>query len=447
MFELSTSDPTTLEPSADDAADASAGSGPTDGREHLSPVLARYFERDWSHGEGHYLYDTAGKAYLDFGTGIAVTVLGHRHPAVTAAIHQQADGLLHLMQGLGYHAPISRLAAMLARTLPEPLDSVFLGNSGAEAIDGALKLARRATGRTEIIAFEGAFHGRTYGALSVTTSNPNYQAGHGPFLPGVHLVPYPNAYQHGGDEDAATDTSLAAIDSLLSERVRPEDVAAVLIEPILGEGGYVPAPDGFLRELRALCDRHGILLIADEIQCGYGRTGRMWAFEHSGIVPDVVTVAKAIANGLPLAAIVARRELHERWGLGAHGTTFGGNPVACAAAIAVLETIEREGLVANAAERGEQLIDGLRLLAQRDERIGDVRGRGLMIGVEFVSDRVARTPDGELAKAIIARAADEGLILLTCGTAHNVVRWIPPLNVSAQEIKQGLAIFERVLAP
>jgi 4-aminobutyrate aminotransferase len=415
------------------------------GRQYLSPVMARYFERNWDHGDGHRLYDTDGKAYLDFATGIAVTVLGHRHPAVTAAIHAQTDRLLHLMQGMGYHEPISRLAEMVAGTLPDPLDTVFFGNSGAEVIDGALKLARRSSGRPAIIAFQGAFHGRTFGALSVTTSNPNYQRGHGPLLPEVHLVPYPMAYREfGGDEAAAGAASLAAIERVLDD-IGADRVAAILIEPELGEGGYVPAPANFLRLLRALCDRHGILLIADEIQCGYGRTGRMWCFEHAGVVPDVVCIAKSIANGMPLAAIVAPRELHERWGLGAHGTTFGGNPVSCAAGIAVLETIQGEDLVANAAARGEQLLAGLRRLTGDDPRVGDIRGLGMMLGVEFVRDQSTREPDGDLGNAVIARCADEGLLVLTCGADHNVVRWVPPLNATADEVDQGLAIFGRVL--
>jgi 4-aminobutyrate aminotransferase len=415
------------------------------GREYLSPVMARYFERNWSHGDGHRLYDTDGKAYLDFATGIAVTVLGHRHPAVSAAIHTQTDRLLHLMQGMGYHEPISRLAEMVAGTLPEPLDTVFFGNSGAEVIDGALKLARRSSGRPAIIAFHGAFHGRTFGALSVTTSNLNYQRGHGPLLPEVHLVPYPLAYRDfGGDEAAAGAASLAAIERVLDD-IGADRVAAILIEPELGEGGYVPAPANFLRLLRALCDRHGILLIADEIQCGYGRTGRMWCFEHAGVVPDIVCVAKSIANGMPLAALVAPRELHERWGLGAHGTTFGGNPVSCAAAIAVLETIQGEGLLANATARGEQLLAGLRRLTANDPRVGDLRGLGLMLGVEFVRDQSTREPDGDLGNAVIARCADDGLLVLTCGADHNVVRWVPPLNATADEVDEGLAIFGRVL--
>jgi 4-aminobutyrate aminotransferase len=416
------------------------------GRQFLSPVMARYFERNWSHGEGHRLYDTDGRAYLDFATGIATTVLGHHHPAVTAAIHAQADRLLHLMQGMGYAEPISRLAELLAGTLPAPLDTVFFGNSGTEAVEGALKLARRATGRPAIIAFEGAFHGRTFGSLSVTTSNPNYRQGHGPLLPDVHIVPYPHAYRDfAGDEAAATANSLAAVERVLDE-VAPGRVAALLIEPELGEGGYVPAPLDFLRALRELCDRHGVLFIADEVQSGYGRTGRMWCFEHAGVVPDVVCVAKSIANGLPLSAIVARRELHERWGLGAHGSTFGGNPVSCAAGVAVLQTIATEGLLANAAARGEQIMAGLRRLTAGDERVGDVRGRGLMIGVELVRESAGRTPDGELGNAVIARCADEGLLVLTCGAAHNVVRWIAPLNASADEVEEGLAIFGRVMA-
>ncbi len=417
------------------------------GQRYLSPVMARYFERTWSHGEGHRLFDVEGRAYLDFATGIATTILGHRHPRVTAAVHGQVDRMLHLMSGMGYTEPVSRLAELLAGALPEPLDSVFFGNSGAEAIEGALKLARRATGRSAIVAFEGGFHGRTYGALSATTSNPNYRAGHGPLLPDVHIAPYPHAYRDvGGDEAAATTAALAGLDRLLAEQVDPATAAAMLIEAELGEGGYVPAPIEFLRGLRDVCDRHGILLVADEVQCGYGRTGRMWGFEHAGVVPDIVCTAKGIANGLPLGAFVASRALQERWGAGAHGTTFGGNPVACAAGIAVLETIRDEDLVANAAAGGDQLRAGLLEIAAGDPRIGDVRGRGLMLGVEVVADPASRQPDGATADRLIAACADAGLLILTCGPAHNVVRWLPPLDVSADEIDEGLGIFRATLA-
>jgi 4-aminobutyrate aminotransferase len=320
-------------------------------------------------------------------------------------------------------------------------------NSGSEAIDGALKLARRVTGRPGIIAFRGGFHGRTFGATSVTTSNLNYRTGYEPLLPGVYFAPYPVAYpDFGGNEDAASADSLAILHSLLTSVLAPTSVGAIIIEPVLGEGGYVPAPLSFMRALRALCDEHGILLIADEVQSGYGRTGRMWAFEHSGIIPDVVCVAKAIANGLPLSAIVSSRDLQERWGRGAHGSTFGGNPVACAAGLAVLETIRDEDLLANAAARGIELVTGLGAVAAEDDRIGDIRGLGLMVGVAFTRDPATGEPDGMLPDRLMAACADAGLLVLTCGRQHEVMRWIPPLDVGAAEIAEAVEIFGETLA-
>ncbi len=419
---------------------------PSHASNHLSPVLGRYFERSWSHGEGHRLYDTSGKAYLDFANGIAVTSLGHRHPAVTAAIHAQVDRLIGPTGAIGFSEPVARLAGMLADTLPDPIDTVMFLNSGSEAIEAALKLARRVTGRPGFIAFRGGFHGRTFGAASVTTSNINYRTGYEPLLPGVYFAPFPVAYpDFGGDGPAAARACLAILGSLFESVIAPSQVAAILIEPVQGEGGYNPAPAEFLVGLRALCDEHGILLIADEVQSGYARTGRMWGFEHAGIVPDVVCIAKAIANGLPLSAIATRRELQERWGRSAHGSTYGGNPVACAAGIAVLQTIETEGLVANAAARGEQLTAGLRRFQAEDGRIGDVRGPGLMVGVELVKDPLTGEPDGALADALVARCADDGLLVLSCGRAHQVIRWIPPIDASAAEIDEGLGIFWEAL--
>jgi 4-aminobutyrate aminotransferase len=413
---------------------------------NLTPVLGRYFERSWSHGEGHRLYDTDGRAYLDFANSIAVTALGHRHPRVSAAIHAQVDRLIGPTGAIGYAEPVVRLAGMLAETFPSPIDTVFFLNSGSEAIEAALKLARRVTGRPGIIAFRGAFHGRTYGAASVTSSSLNYRTGYEPFVPGVYFAPYPAAYpEFAGDPEAASRAALAALQSLLSTAIAPLSVGSIIIEPVLGEGGYQPAPASFLRALREICTEYGILLIADEVQTGYGRTGRMWAFEHAGIVPDVVCVAKAIANGLPLSAIASRRELQERWGKGAHGSTYGGNPVACAAAVAVLETMADEGLVANAAARGAELTSGLRALMAEDDRIGDVRGPGLMVGVEFVSNRATGEPDGAAAQAVQQRAADLGLLILTCGPLHQTIRWIPPLDVSGAEIAEGLEIFGEAL--
>ena len=412
---------------------------------HVTPVLGRYMDRSWAYGDGHRLYDTAGRGYLDFANGIAVTALGHAHPRVTAAIHQQVDRLMGPVHAMGFAEPTVRLAAALADTFPHPLDTVFFLNSGSEAIDASLKLARRVTGRPAFIAFRGAFHGRTWGAMSVTTSNINYRTGYEPMVPGVYFAPYPAAFEHGDDEAAATDAAISAIRQLFATTVAPSQVAAILIEPVQGEGGYYPAPAAFLRQLRDLCTEHGILLIADEVQSGYGRTGKMWAFEHAGIVPDVVAVAKAIANGLPLSAVVTRRELQERWGRGAHGSTYGGNPVACAAGLAVLETIRDGDLVANAAARGRELTAGLRELMAEDPGIGDVRGPGLMIGVEFVTDRASRAPDGARADAVAARAAEEGVLLLTCGLHHQVIRWIPPLDVTVPEIEEALSAFERAL--
>ncbi len=414
---------------------------------NLTPVLGRYFERTWSHGEGHRLFDTDGRAYLDFANGIAVTALGHAHPRVTAAIHAQVDRLVGPINAIGFTAPISELAAALAATFPAPLDSVMFLNSGSEAIDGALKLARRVTGRPGIIAFRGGFHGRTFGAASVTTSNLNYRTGYEPLLPGVYFAPYPVAYpEFGGDEEAASAASLAVLRSLLETVIAPSQVGSILIEPVMGEGGYVPAPASFLRGLRSLCDWHGILLIADEVQSGYGRTGAMWAFEHAGIVPDVVCVAKAIANGLPLSAIVSSRSVQEAWGRGAHGSTFGGNPVACAAGVAVLDTIRDEGLVANAAARGAELVSGLGRIAAEDDRIGDIRGPGLMVGVAFTRDPATGEPDGSLPDALMAACADAGLLVLTCGRQHEVIRWIPPLDVDAAEIAEAVEIFGETLA-
>jgi 4-aminobutyrate aminotransferase len=373
---------------------------------HLSPVLGRYFERSWSHGEGHRLFDTSGRAYLDFANGIAVTALGHRHPRVAAAVHAQVDRLMGPTGAIGYSQPVVHLARMLAQTFPSPIDTIMFLNSGSEAIDGSLKLARRVTGRPGIVAFRGGFHGRTFGATSITSSNLNYRTGYEPLLPGVYLTPYPAAYpDYAGDPDAATAHAVEHLETLLHTVIAPSQIAAMVIEPVLGEGGYQPAPASFLRWLRKLCDEHGILLVADEVQTGYGRTGRMWAFESAGVVPDVVAVAKAIANGLPLSAI------------------------------------EAEDLVGNAARRGEELTAGLARLKAEDDRIGDVRGPGLMVGVEFVRDRSTGEPDGDLATAVVARSAELGLLVLTCGIEHQVVRWIAPLDVTAAEISEGIEIF------
>jgi 4-aminobutyrate aminotransferase len=448
----SAGDKPTVSPSADSLAGApeTALAAPGDyaaiSKPHLSPILGRYYERSWERGESHTLYDSAGRGFLDFACGIATTSLGHHHPAVTQAIKDQADKLLHICNALGYLEPVGQLATMLAEVCPKPLDTVFFGNSGAEAVEASLKLARRVTGRPGIVAFRGAFHGRTFGAASITSSSINYRLGYEPLLPSVYLTPYPNVYRYfGEDEEAATAGAMGALRTLLAHEIPATSVAAIIIEPIQGEGGFSPAPLGFLRELRALCDEHGILLICDEIQSGIARTGRMWAFEHAGIVPDVICLAKALSNGLPIGAIVSRRELQERWGVGAHGTTFGGNPVSCAAGIAVLETISRQGLVANAEARGQELMAALQGLMTKDERIGNVRGRGLMVGVEMVKDRATRDPDTATGEALVQACADQGLLVLNCGMHHNVIRFLPPIDTTSEEIAQGVDLFGAAL--
>jgi 4-aminobutyrate aminotransferase len=335
---------------------------------------------------------------------------------------------------------------MLADACPRPLDTVFFGNSGAEAVEASLKLARRVTGRPGIVAFRGAFHGRTFGAASITSSSINYRLGYEPLLPSVYLTPFPSVYRYfGDDEEAATAGAMGALRTLFAHEIPATSVAAIIIEPIQGEGGFSPAPLSFLQELRALCDENGILLICDEIQSGVARTGKMWAFEHAGIVPDVVCVAKALSNGLPIGAIVSRRELQERWGVGAHGTTFGGNPVSCAAGIAVLQTIERQHLVANAAARGDELLAGLKGVMAQDDRIGDVRGRGLMVGVEMVKDRATRDPDTATGEALVQACADQGLLVLNCGMHHNVIRFLPPIDATAEEIGRSVELFGAAL--
>ena len=413
---------------------------------NLTPVLGRYFQRNWSHGEGHRLWDTDGKAYLDFANGIAVTALGHAHPRVTAAVHAQVDRLMGPINAVGYTEPVSRLATELANTFPDPLDSVFFLNSGAEAIDAALKLTRRVTGRPGIIAFRGGFHGRTFGATSVTTSNLNYRTGYEPLVPGVHFAPYPAAYPaFGGDEDAAASASLAALQVLLETVIAPKQVGSILVEPVLGEGGYVVPPDGFLPALRAVADRHGILLAVDEVQSGYARTGRFFATEWTSATPDIVIMAKGIASGLPLSGILAPRALLDRLAPGSHGGTYGGNAVACAAALATLEVIDDERLADRAEQLGTRMLTALRERAAGHGSVAEVRGRGLMLAIEF-AEGDALTPRPDLAKALLAEAMARNVLLLSCGTHGEAVRIIPPLVTTDDEVDLAVAAIGDSLA-
>jgi 4-aminobutyrate aminotransferase len=408
-------------------------------RAHLSQVLYRYTPLVIDHAQGSYLYTVDGRRILDFASGIAVTNLGHGHPEVLKAAHAQLDKLVHTSV-VAHHQPAIQLAERIAALAPGKLDKVFFANSGAEAVEGAIKLARYVTGRPALIGFQGAFHGRTYGALSLTASKGYYRERYEPLLPAVYHAPYPYAYRNptGPGEAATLDYVFNAIDEMLDTRVPPRNVAAFIVEPVLGEGGYVVPPAAFMPRLRALCDEHGILLIADEVQSGYGRTGKMFASEHTKVVPDIMTLAKSIASGLPLSAIVASSKLMDQWEPAAHGSTFGGNPVSCAAGIATLDVFEREGTIKNAVARGADLMRRLRDLQQQVPAIGDVRGLGLMIGVELV--KTDGTPDKELQKQIRKVCLDSGMVVLSCGPHDNVLRLVPPLNLSQAELDEGWEI-------
>jgi len=408
-------------------------------RAHFAQVLYRYTPLVVEHAKGSYLYTVDGRRYLDFACGIAVTNLGHGHPWVLRAAHEQLDKLVHLSV-VGHHEPNIVLAERIAAVAPGKLDKVFFANSGAEAVEGAVKLARYVTRRPAIIAFQGAFHGRTYGALSLTASKSYYRERYEPFLPSIYHVPYPYAYRNpsGPGDEATLKYVFDFIDEMLDTRVPPRNVAAFIVEPVLGEGGYVVPPADFMPRLRKLCDRHDILLIADEVQSGYGRTGKMFACEHTGVVPDIMTLAKSIASGLPLSAVVASSRLMDQWEPAAHGSTFGGNPVACAAGIATLDVIEQEHILANAVTRGAELMRRLLELKARTPSIGDVRGLGLMVGVELVKKDGA--PDKELQARIRKVCLDSGLVILSCGTHDNVLRIVPPLNLSQDELDEGWEI-------
>jgi len=408
----------------------------------ITPAYHRYTDIVAVRGEGSYLFDVEGRKFLDLSCGIAVTSLGHSHPAVVEAVREQAARLTHVSVTTQHDLNI-RLAEKLVDIAPAGLQMCFFGNSGAEAVEGAMKLARRVTGRTEIIAFNGGFHGRTFGAMSLTTSKSHYREGYGPLLPGIHHVPYAYPLRMGG-EDASVLRSEAAIMALF-ERHDPSSFAAFIVEPVLGEGGYVVPPPGFMPMLRRLADEHDILLIADEVQSGMCRTGEWWAVDHTGCLPDVMLVAKALANGMPISAILARRDLMGAWPPGAHGSTFGGNPVSCAAALATIDVMEKEGLAARAARLGSDIHERLSESVARQEGVAELRGIGMMIGVEFEADGAAR--NGKERQEAVRRAClDNQVLLLSCGSEDEVIRMIPPLNISPEDLDKGLTVFEEAVA-
>lgn len=406
---------------------------------HLSPVWTRLFPIEAERAEGSYIYATDGKRYLDFTCGIGVTNTGHCHPRVVEAIRAQAGLFLHAQANIVVHRPMLELIAELQEIVHPSIDGFFFSNSGAEALEGAVKLARAATGRTNIIVFQGSFHGRTAGTMALTTSKTIYRAGFQPLPAGVFVAPFPYTFRLGMDEASASDWALIQLEELLLSQTAPKETAGILIEPILGEGGYVVPPLTFIKGLREIADRHGILLIFDEVQSGFGRTGKWFAQEHFDVTPDIMTVAKGIASGLPLSGVFSRLELMRKWETGSHGGTYGGNPVACAAGVATIQVMREEHMLENARVRGEQLQVGLHKLQEEHPEIGDVRGLGLMVGSEIIDDK--GKPDKAAAKAVVHAALERGLLLLTCGTYDNTIRWIPPLNVEESQINDGLRIF------
>jgi 4-aminobutyrate aminotransferase len=415
----------------------------TENLQNLSPVWSRIFSIEVDHAQGCYLYDVHGNKYLDFTCGIGVTNTGHCHPLVVEAIQKQASLLIHGQANIVIHKPMLELVGELKTIVNPVIDGYFFTNSGAEAVEGAIKLARYASGKPNIIVFQGSFHGRTIGTMSMTTSKTVYRSGYQPLMAGVFVAPYPYSYRYGWNDEQTTQWCLDELDFLFLSQTAPQETAAILIEPVLGEGGYVVPSEGFLSQLRDVCDKHGILLIIDEIQSGFGRTGKWFAHEHFNITPDIMTVAKGIASGLPLSGVFSRLDLMKKWQTGTHGGTYGGNAVACAAGVATIKAMQAEKMPENARLRGAQLMNHLRRIQLDFPVIGDVRGLGLMIGVEFRTTE--RKPDKATTKAVVQACFDRKLLLLTCGTYDNVIRWIPPLVVTEQQIDEAIDIFTESL--
>jgi 4-aminobutyrate aminotransferase len=416
-------------------------------------ILAPCLAQDWPNmavdrAEGVYVFDSRGKAYLDFLSGFGACNLGHNHPKVMEAARSQMERMVHAPVGVTTPESTLRLAWELGRIAPGGANMFFFGNSGGEAVDASIKLARYVTGRPGIIAFIGGFHGRTMGAASVTTSKAKYRRGHLPLIPEVYFArfPYPFRSKAATPQECA-DEALDDIDRLFEHVIAPEDVAAFLVEPVQGEGGYVIPPQSWMAALRQLCDRHGILLIMDEVQTGFGRTGELFAARVFDVEPDIICMAKGIANGFPLGAIGARRELMKQWGPVSHGTTYGGSPISCAAGLAVLQVIQEENLLANACKQGEYILGRLRDLKGDSSLVGDVRGIGLMIAVEFVIPGTEKEPNTTAVRRILDRCLEAGLLVYPCGHWTQTIRLIPPLNVTRAQVDEALNIFaESVLA-
>jgi len=416
-----------------------------DPKQLIPRVVGRYSPVTVDHGEGIYVWDIDGNRWTDFTSGIAVTNTGHCHPRVVSAIQEQAGKIIHAQQNIFAHEPMMKAAAALVETLPDRLNQVFWANSGAEAVEGAIKLAKVATGRPAIIAFRGAFHGRTHAAMSVTSSRSKVRGHYEPLLAGIYFAPYPYLFRspYKGNPEDADLAYFSELEYLFETMVMPDDVAGVIVETIAGEGGYMVPTERWFKKVRALCDKYGIMLIVDEIQTGMGRTGKMWGFEHFGIEPDIMTVAKGIASGMPVSAIVSDKAIMDKWAPGAHGGTYGGNAVGTAAAYATLQVMKDERLVENSAAMGAVLTSGLEEIQARNPVIGDIRGKGLMVATEFV--RPDGAPNPEAVAKVIQKCQDEKVLLLNCGTFDQAIRIIPPLVVNETQINEFLDVYERAV--
>ena len=411
---------------------------------HMTPAWTRIFNFVADRAEGSYIYTDDGRKLLDFTCGIGVTNTGHCHPKVVEAIREQAGKFIHAQANVVIHKPMLQLIDELRKIVPPGMDSFFFANSGAEAVENAVKIAKVVTGRQNVIVFSGSFHGRTHAAMALTTSKTIYRAGFAPLMAGVYVAPFPYAYALGMSEEQASQYCLEQLEYLLASQTAPKETAAILIESVLGEGGYVVPPTSFMKGLREICDKHGIMLIFDEVQSGFGRTGKWFALEHFGVVPDIITAAKGIASGMPLSGVFTRTEIMKKLDTGSIGGTYGGNVIACAAGVATIRAMRDEKMVENAEEKGIQLMTGLRKFQEEYSQIGDVRGKGLMIGTEFTADG-NRAKEKQIVKDVIHAAEEKGLLLLSCGTYDNTVRWIPPLNVTTGQINDGLKIFGEAL--
>ena len=416
----------------------------TESIKHLSPIWTHLTEIQPERAEGIYIFDSDGNQYIDFTSGIGVTNTGHCHPRVVDAIREQSQSLIFGQMNIVIPAVSARLADRLNEITPPSIDSFFFSNSGAEAIEASIKLARHATGRRGIIVFQGSFHGRTAQTMAMTTSKYIYRHDYQPLPGGIYVAPFPYSFYYGWDDEGSTEFCLKQLETLLHGQINAEEVAALVIEPVLGEGGYVPAPAGFLKELREICSKNDILLVLDEVQSGFGRTGKIFAFEHAEIEPDIIVMAKGLGSGLPISGIGANHKLMAKWKPGSHGGTYGGgSAVPAAAALATIDILLEEKLVENSAERGRQLQGLLKELQGEYPVIGDVRGLGLMIATEFTSDG---KPDKETVKSVQKACLDRNLLLLTCGTFENVIRWIPPLIVTEEQVKDAVSVFQEALA-